>query len=312
MIPFTYIYEGEEHSCLDTEAFDGAQFYGAIRKGRQVNTSQINPAAYVDCFRPVLTAGEDVLFVSMSSGISGSCQSARLAAAELKEEFPERTVAVVDTHGASLGEGLVALRGADLKDAGMPLEEAVQELTHMSKCMCQIFTVDDLMHLRRTGRLSNFSAIVGTMLMLKPLLIGNEDGKIVSFAKYRGRRRALQALARIYREQVVDPENQVIGIAHADCPEDVEALIAMLKADRPPKDIMTVMYEPVTGSHVGPDTLALFFLAGENVRTDKLVPDLIDSVKHLPGTVKNNIPDAVKDLQGAVKSRLPGRRNGDE
>ena len=327
ILPFTYRMEGKEYQCLDTERFDGHAFFDAIRKGVKVDTAQINPTMFEEAFRPVLEAGDDLIFVSMSSGISGSYQSSRLAVLELELAFPDRKIATVDTHGASLGEGFVALRGADLRDAGVPFEEAVAELEHMSKCMCQIFTVDDLMHLRRTGRLSNFSAIVGTMLMLKPLLKGDEEGRIVSFAKYRGRRKALQAIAKAYSEHVVDPESQIVGIAHADCPEDAQWLIDRINESKPPKEILNVMYEPVTGSHVGPDTLALFFLGGETVRTDKLVPDLREQlglaekvkaipekVKEIPGKVKElpdkvkELPEKVKEIPGKVKEHFPGKK----
>ena len=301
-LAFSYLFDGADYQCSDTEAFDGHGYYQAIREGREVNTSQINPQRYMDCFESPLLEGRDVLFVSMSSGISGSCNSARLAALELQTKYPERRVEVIDTKGASLGEGLVALKGADMRDAGCSLEETAQALRDMSEAMCQVFTVDDLMHLRRMGRLSNISAIVGSMLRIKPLLKGNEDGKIVSFAKFRGRRKALDGLAKIYNNFVEAPEGQMIGIAHADCPDDAAYLAGLLQLDRPPKEILTVCYEPVTGAHVGPDTLALFFLSKPGVRTAKLLPDLLDQ---LP--VKQ-----VKDLTSSVISHLPGHRDKDE
>lgn len=268
-LPFTYAMEGKEYTCEDTEAFDGAQFFGAIRRGTVVNTSQINPQTYENTFRKELEQGKDVVFVSMSSGISGSCNSARVASRQLKEEFPDRIIEVVDTTGASLGEGFIALHAADLRDQGMETTQAAEVLRQLSKRMCNIFTVDDLMHLRRTGRCSNITAVVGTVLNIKPLLKGDETGHIVTFGKLRGRRKALDALVEIYNQRVVEPENQVIGIAHADCLEDAEYLMKKLREKRPPKDIQLVMYEPVTGSHVGPDTLALFFLADEDCRLIK-------------------------------------------
>ena len=302
VLAYSYYYDGREYQCEDTETFDGHGFYQAIREGREVRTSQINPQSFLECFEPSLREGRDVLFVSMSSGISGSCNSARLAALELQTRYPERTVEVVDTIGASLGEGLIALKGADLRDQGCSLEETAAELRALSVRMCQVFTVDDLMHLRRMGRLSNFTAILGSMLRIKPLLKGNEEGKIVSFAKFRGRRKALDALARIYNTFVEAPETQMIGIAHADCPEDADYLIGLLTLDRPPKEILNVCYEPVTGAHVGPDTLALFFLSKEGIRTEKLVPDLIDQ---LP--VKD-----LKEIKESVMSLLPSRKDKDK
>ena len=267
VLPFSYTIEDKTYTCLDTEAYDGKAFFQAIRNGAVVTTSQINPQTYIDGFEEALREGRDVLYIGMSSGISGSCSSAHMAAQELAEEYPDRRVEVVDTRGASLGEGILALLAADMRDAGLSLDEALERLGRLTECMCNVFTVDDLMHLRRTGRLSNLTAIVGTVLNIKPLLKGDENGKIVSFGKLRGRKRAVDAMAEIYNTRVVEPESQIVGIAHADCLAEAERLAAMLREKKPPKDILIVDYEPVTGSHVGPDTLALFFLADEEVRS---------------------------------------------
>jgi len=268
VVPFSYHIQGESFTCLDTDAFDGDAFYDSIRSGVEVSTSQVPPQRFADHFEPLLQAGKDVLFISMSSGISGSCNSARIAAQQLMEEYPERKVVVVDTLGASLGEGLVALKAADCRDAGMSLEETLPVLERMVQHMCQVFTVDDLMHLRRGGRLSNFSAVVGTVLQIKPLLIGNPDGQIVAIAKLRGRKRSIEELAARYDRLVEDHENAVIGIAQAGCRKDAEYLVSLLNRNKPPKEIILVEYEPVTGSHVGPGALALFFVSDQaDVRT---------------------------------------------
>lgn len=266
ILAFNYYVDGEEHACLDTAKFDGDTYYAAIKSGVTVTTAQIPPQRYIDAFTPALEAGNDVIFVSMSSGISGSCGSARIAAEELKELYPTRSVEVIDTLGASLGEGIVALRAADLRDTGVDRNRAVEELNMLSRRMCQVFTVDDLMHLRRGGRLSNISAVVGTVLHIKPLLIGNEEGKIISIAKLRGRKRAIETLAEWYDKLAVEPEKQIVGIAQAGCRKDAELLESLLNKNRPPKQILTVEYEPVTGSHVGPGALALFFVANDDVR----------------------------------------------
>ena len=149
---------------------------------------------------------------------------------------------------------------------GLSLDDVYKKLMDLRHRLCNIFTVDDLKYLRKGGRLSNLSFIVGTLLQIKPLLKGNEEGKIVAFAKIRGRKKALEELAARYDQYVVDPEHQTIGIAHADCAEDAERLIALLRRNNPPEDILTVDYEPVTGSHVGPGTLALFFEARDGCR----------------------------------------------
>lgn len=266
VVPFMYYIDGKENVCLDTESFNGDVFYDMIRDGARVTTSQITPQQYLDCFEPILKAGNDVIFVSMSSGISGSCASANIAADMLREKYPERKIKIIDTRAASLGEGLVALMAARLREAGDGIEKAAEQLNAMSQRICQIFTVDDLMHLRRGGRLSNLSAIVGTVLHIKPLLKGNNEGKIVAIAKVRGRKRSIEAIAEKYDKLVREPQRQIVGIAQAGCREDADYLAQLLMRNNPPKEILKVEYEPVTGSHVGPGALALFFEGDEQVR----------------------------------------------
>ena len=252
VIPLTYLYDGQEHTCLDTDSFDAEDFYGRIKRGLRVTTSQISPQQYLDFFEPYVSAGQDVIYVAMSSGISGSCNSARIGAEMLREKYPERTVAVIDTRGAALGEGIIALRAAELRDRGVDTAEAVAVLEEHVEKMFNVFTVDDLMHLRRGGRLSNLSAIVGTVLNIKPLLKGNEEGKIVAFGKLRGRKKSVEALAAMYDKLVVAPEEQIVGVVHAACREDADELVALLNRNRPPKQILLADYEPVTGCHVAP------------------------------------------------------------
>ena len=267
VIPFTYTIDGRDYTCTDTEAFDGDAFYERIRKGVTVTTTQICPQTYVEYFEPYLQQGKDILFVSMSSGISGSCSSAHIAADMLAESHPERRIEIIDTRGASLGEGIIALKAARLRELGQDVLDAARELRGNVERMFNVFTVDDLMHLRRGGRLSNLSALVGTVLQIKPLLKGNEEGKIVAFAKLRGRRKSIQALAQLYDKLAVDPQEQVVGIAQAGCREDAAYLAELISLHRPPREILTVEYEPVTGSHVGPGALALFFESEEGVRS---------------------------------------------
>ena len=265
-IPFTFFVGDQEQTCTDTAGFDGPAFYNAMRSGTQVKTSQVAPQQYIDLFSPMLAMGQEILFVGMSSGISGSYHSAEIAMQQLKEVFPDARIRLVDTLAASLGEGLLVVEAADCRDRGMTLDETADHLLTLRHRMAQVFTVEDLKYLRRTGRLSNVTALVGMMLNIKPLLKGNKEGKIVTFARARGRRQSILAMAERYDAMVARPEEQIVGIAHADCPEDAEMLASLLRAKHPPKDIMTVCYEPVTGSHVGPGTLALFFLGDEEVR----------------------------------------------
>ena len=289
IIPFYYHVDGQDRVCMDIEAFDGEGFYREMKAGKIVTTTQISPQQYADAFEPVLREGKDLLFISMSSGISGSYNSSRIAADMLHESYPERKVYSVDTRGAALGEGLVALEAARCRDEGLSIEETVERMETFSRRMCNVFTVDDLMFLKRGGRLSNLSAIVGTVLNIKPLLKGNMDGKIVAFAKLRGRKRAIEALAEKYEALAVEPEKQTIGVVNAACQADADRLIELICAKRAPKEIVQVGYEPVTGCHVGPGALALFFQGSDDVRTavdtagvaNSRLGDLIHEVREL-------------------------------
>ena len=266
VIPFTFHTESGEQSCMDTASFDAKAFYTAMRNGEKVTTSQIPPQRFVDNIRPMLENGEDVLFVSMSSGISGSYASSKIAANQLAEEFPERKILTVDTYSASLAEGIVVMRAVECRKEGLSIDETYQILRALRHRIAQIFTVGDLRYLKRTGRLSNLEAAVGTVLQIKPLLKGDPQGKIVCFAKVRGRQRAIEEMAKRYEELVVSPETQTVCISHADCEADAQILASMLRRSKPPKDILIVDYEPVTGSHVGPGALALFVVSDDNVR----------------------------------------------
>ena len=264
-IPLTFLVDGQEQMCL-SDTFDGERYYDAIRGGAKVTTSQITPQRCIDVMRPLLEQGRDVLYVGMSSGISGSFSSAQMAAAELRAAFPGRQIALVDTLSASLGEGLLALYAADLRDRGVSLAETAAALERRKYRMCQVFSVDDLKYLRATGRLSAVKTVIASVLQLKPLLKGDREGKIVCFAKVRGKSAVVPALAREYERAVRDAGHQTIGIAHAGCAAEAEQLAALLRQSKPPKDILTVCYEPVTGAHVGPGALALFFLGEESFR----------------------------------------------
>ena len=266
VIPFTFHTESGEQSCMDTASFDAKAFYTAMRNGEKVTTSQIPPQRFVDNIRPMLENGEDVLFVSMSSGISGSYASSKIAANQLAEEFPERKMLTVDTYSASLAEGIVVMRAVECRKEGLSIDETYQILRALRHRIAQVFTVGDLRYLKRTGRLSNLEAAVGTVLQIKPLLKGDPQGKIVCFAKVRGRQRAIEEMAKRYEELVVSPETQTVCISHADCEADAQILASMLRRSKAPKDILIVDYEPVTGSHVGPGALALFFVSDDNVR----------------------------------------------
>ena len=174
--------------------------------------------------------------------------------------------AVAVALGASLGEGLLVMYAVNYRAHGMNADNAADRLDDRRYGVCQVFTVDDLRYLKRGGRLSNLAAAVGTVLQIKPLLKGNNEGKIVCFDKLRGRKRAIEAMAQSFDTYALKGEHLTVGIAHADCADDAEKLIGMLRAVRDDMEIITVVYEPVTGSHVGPGTLALFFEGSTDFR----------------------------------------------
>lgn len=266
IIPFSYYIDDREYCCENTQEFDGKAFFEQMRSGQPVTTSQITPQRYIDHMEPVLEKGEDILFVGLSSGVSGSYASAENAAEILRQKYPHRKIRLVDSLGASLGEGLLVLKAVDLRDRGISLEEIAALLLSVRERMYQVFTVDNLSYLKRSGRLSNFSTFVGTLLHIKPILKGDEHGKIIAFAKLRGRKHAVHALVEKYNALVLDAENQRIGISHADCPEDAEYLLELIQKNHPAKEVLVVCHEPVTGSHVGPGTLALYFEGDPDVR----------------------------------------------
>lgn len=266
-IPFPYFTEGKEPSFCTLEEFDDVKYYADIKNGLKVTTSQINPQKYIDFFRPSLENGRDILFIGLSSGISGSFTSATMAREQLAEEFPDRKIELIDSLSAGLGEGLLVLKAARLRADGASIESVVYSILEQRNKLYQVFIADDLIHLKRTGRISNASAIIGTALGIKPLLKGSEEGRIVAFGKIRGRARAIDAMAEKYFTLAKNPELQTVGITYAGCREDAESLAQKLREKMPPKEFLILKHEPATGSHIGPGSLALFFEGNSDVRT---------------------------------------------
>ena len=248
--PFSYLIDGEEFVCLDTREFKCGEYYQSLREGLKITTSQINPQRYMDY---ILKGGQDILYIGLSSGVSGSFASAQIAREQLLENYPQRNIRLVDSLGASLGEGLLVIKAARLREEGTNLDETADFLLKRRRHIYQVFTVDDLMYLRRGGRLSNAAAAIGTILGIKPVL--------------KGRKGVIAALAGHYERLAAETEAQIIGISHGDCLEDAEKLAALLaQSSRPPAEIMIVEHEPVTGSYLGPGALALYFEGGGDVR----------------------------------------------
>ncbi len=265
-VPLTLIVDGEEMQLTSTEDFDYEDYYNRLTEGLKASTSQVNPAQFADCFEPVLEAGEDILYIGLSGGVTGSINSAKIAASDLMEDFPDRQIRIVDSLGAALGEGILVVEAAECRDRGMSLDEVADRIDFQKFCMYQVFVVDDLKHLKRTGRISGALASLGTMMDIKPILKGNTEGKIVVECKARGRKQAIKALAEKYRDLVVDPEEQIVGITYGGKREDAVHLANLVSKIAEPKKIWMVPHEPVTGSHVGPGMLALYFKGADDVR----------------------------------------------
>jgi len=262
VIPFSYAIDGQNIPYPKNMDFDGEAFYHAMRRGAVVKTAMINPTTITEYFEEALIQGDDVLYIGMSGGISGTAQAAAMAAFDLRERYPDRVIEVIDTYAASLGEGMQVLEAAAMAEQGKSCHEIRAYLLERRAHMCQFFTVDDLLYLRRGGRISEAAVIVGTVLGIKPILRGDETGHIVSCGKVRGNKRAYAALADYYNTRVLN-RSERIGIAHADNPAGAERVLTLLRENGFTGECLTVCYEPVTGAHVGPGTVALFFYGTE-------------------------------------------------
>ena len=235
--------------------------YSGLRAGENATTSAANPDTWASAIRPVLENGEDALVMAFSSGLSTTYQSAVIAADELMEEFPGRTVKVVDTLAASMGQGLLVWYACQKRDAGMPLEALSSWCEENKLHLAHWFTVDDLMYLKRGGRVSTATAILGTMLQIKPVLHVDNEGHLISVSKARGRKAALDALVKKMEETALPGENDTIFISHGDCLEDAQYVGEALKKKCGVKNVVISYVGGVIGSHAGPGTVALFFLA---------------------------------------------------
>ena len=253
----TLMYNGENHSNFSDPAAVKA-FYDELRSGTMASTAAVNPDGWAELMKTALEAGQDVLVLAFSSGLSTTYQSAVIAAKELQELYPERKIYVVDTLCAALGQGLLIHYACKKRDTGMPIEELAAWLEEHKLNLCHWVTVDDLSHLKRGGRISATTAIVGTMLNVKPIIHVDNDGHLINCAKVRGRKAAMEYLVKKFSETCTDFDT--VFIAHGDCPEDAAALEAMLREKHEIREITTGYVGPVIGAHTGPGVLVLFFM----------------------------------------------------
>lgn len=238
-------------------------FYQKMRNGGVARTAAANMELFREAFEPYLEAGKDILYIGFSSGLSTTVNSGAMAAKELMERYPERKVVTVDTFGASAGYGLLVYLTVQKKREGANLEEAAKFVEDTRLHLCHWFTVDDLVYLKRGGRVSAAAAFVGGVLNIKPVLHMDDPGHLINMFKVRGRRASIKALADKYGELALDKENGTVFISHGDCIDDAKLLEQML-AERFGAKVKLITYVgPVIGSHSGPGTLALFFLGRE-------------------------------------------------
>lgn len=251
------------HNYLDGREIGFSQFYDRIRAGETATTSAVSVGAFEEAMRPVLESGKDILCLSFSSALSTTYQSAVIAAGEMAESFPEARIHVVDTLSASLGQGLLVHLCAKQKQAGLDID-ALRDYAEQTKGrVCHWFTVDDLNHLKRGGRVSATAALFGTMLSIKPVLHVDDQGRLIPVSKARGRRASLTALVERMEQTAVDPETQTVFISHGDCLEDAQFVADEIRRRFGTEDIRINFVGPVIGNHSGPGTMALFFLGTE-------------------------------------------------
>lgn len=246
----------------EEERAKGKEYYDAMRSGIDIKTGLISSGNFEEYFKAIMEAGEDILYFSLSKNISGTFNSARLAAENLMEDTPNgRKIKLIDSLNASLGQGILAIYASEMREKGMDIDAVYEELLAYPEKMNGVFTVGDLKYLAHTGRISGSVAFVGNILNIKPILRGNKDGYIVQYKKCRGRKTSLNSLVSLVCDNIVDPENQIIGIAHADAYEDSLYVMDEIQKRIKVRDFINTSYDYCTGSHVGPDTIALFFMA---------------------------------------------------
>ena len=258
MVSLTLQFRGKE--LQDSVGEDITSLYEGLRAGEEASTSAVNPDTWQSAMEPALQEGKDVLVLAFSSGLSTTYQSAVIASQELTEKYPQRRIRVVDTRSASLGEGLLVWYACQKRDEGMTLDQLADWAEETKFQLCHWFTVDDLMYLKRGGRVSAATAIVGTMLGIKPVLHMDDEGHLINVGKVRGRKASIEALAEKLGQLGLPGQNKKVFLCHGDCLEDAKRLEAILKEKYGVEEAFIGYTGAVIGSHSGPGTLALFFL----------------------------------------------------
>jgi len=261
VLPLQYRIGEDTYSDRVGGGLTQVEFYNRLRQGGTATTAQINPAVFEEEFEKVLAEGKDVLYIGFSSGLSGTYNSALIAKDVLLDKYPERKIICIDSLCASMGEGLYVWYAAKLRDEGKSIDQVAAWLEENKLNLCHWFTVDDLNHLKRGGRISPTVAFVGTLLGIKPVLHVDNAGHLINVSKVRGRKAALDALVSKFKETALRPD-QTVFISHGDCLEDAQYVAEQIKA-LGTTNVEISFIGPVIGAHSGPGTVALFFLGSE-------------------------------------------------
>ena len=240
-----------------------AKFYGYLRDKRPVKTAAANMEGFVNAFEKIVSEGKDILYIGFSTGLSATYVAGKNAAEEVMEKHPECKILTVDSLCAALGQGLLVKYAVDKKNTGATLEELAAYVEGLKLNLAHWFTVEDLFFLKRGGRVSAATAVMGTVLQIKPVMHVDNDGKLINMAKARGRDASIKALVERMKQTVIDPERQTVYICHGDCYDDAKKLADMVTAEFGITDILIDYVGPVIGAHSGPGTLALFFIGRE-------------------------------------------------
>lgn len=263
-IPLRLSIKGNEYkNYLDEREIKFGEFYKMIRGGELAKTTAINIDTFLKEMEKPLKRDKDILYLSFSSGLSNTYNAAQIALKELLEKYPERKIYVVDTLCASLGQGMLVYLAAKEKEKGKSIDEVKDFCEDNKLNICHMFTVDDLNHLKRGGRISSTVAFFGTLLNIKPVLHVDNEGKLVNISKARGRRESLESLVNYMEKSVIDPGNQTIFISHGDCYDDAKYVADLVKERLKVKEVIINYVGPVIGAHSGPGTVALFFYGSQ-------------------------------------------------
>lgn len=258
--PLKYTIDNETY--VDMHGLPSKEFFAKLREGKMAVTTQVNPDGAREMMEPILKEGKDILHLGFSSGLSGTYNSMRLAAEELREEYPEAKIIVIDTLCACMGEGILLYHTLKQKDAGKTIEETAQWIEENKLHVIHNVTVDDLEHLHRGGRLSKASAVIGSIVKIKPIIVMDNEGKLSVIAKERGRKKAMNKIVDMAVEQSKGWENQndIVMITHGDCLEDAEALAEIVRKKMGVENVFINNIGTVIGGHTGPGVLAVFCL----------------------------------------------------